>query len=66
MFRGKTTFKCAECGKRFEGLDIEYNATVMSQPMPCPECGSNHTMPASHFLLKGAYKKIWEEMDNKN
>ena len=66
MLRGKITFKCDNCGHTFEALDIEWQATVYSQPMPCPNCGSRHTMPKSMFILftKGVYRKIWEEIDN--
>ena len=38
--RGKTWFKCPECGTRFKDWDIEDNATVFSMPMPCPKCGT--------------------------
>ena len=50
----------------FEELDIEDNATAYSQPVPCPKCGSRHTMPKSllSFMEKGAYRKIWEQIDN--
>ena len=40
MVRGFTFFKCPKCGKVFKGLDIEYNATVFTQPLPCPDCGT--------------------------
>ena len=65
MLRGVTTFKCDDCGHVFEALDIEWQATVYSQPMPCPNCGSRHTMPKSllSFMEKGAYRKIWEQME---
>ena len=67
MLRGKETFKCDNCGHIFEALDIEWQATAYSQPMPCPKCGSRHTMPKSllSFMEKGAYRKIWEQIDNK-
>ena len=65
MLRGKKTFKCDDCGHIFEALDIEWQATTYSQPMPCPKCGSRHTMPKSllSFMGKGAYRKIWEQME---
>ena len=47
MLQGKKTFKCDDCGHTFEALDIEWQATTYSQPMPCPNCGSRHTMPKS-------------------
>ena len=67
MIRGKTKFKCDACGHVFEALDIEWQATAYSQPMPCPKCGSRHTMPNSlfSFVDKGAYRRIWEEIDKK-
>lgn len=38
MIKGTKLFKCPKCGKVFRAMDIEYNATVHSNPMPCPEC----------------------------
>ena len=65
MLRGTTIFKCDDCGHTFEGLDIEWNATAYSTPMPCPKCGSRHTMPNSWFSLlnKRVYKRIWAQME---
>ena len=65
MIRGKTKFKCDDCGHVFEALDIEWQATAYSTPMPCPKCGSRHTMPKSlfGFVDKGAYRRIWEETE---
>ena len=65
MIRGKKKFKCDDCGHVFEALDIEWQATVYSTPMPCPKCGSRHTMPKSlfGFVDKGAYRRIWEETE---
>ena len=62
MLRGKKTFKRDDCGHVFEALDIEWLATVYSQPMPYPNCGSCHTIPKSMFsyMEKEAYRKIWE------
>ena len=40
MVRGETWFRCPCCGKCFKALDIEYNATIYSIPMPCPKCGT--------------------------
>ena len=40
MARGKTTFRCPECGGTFKDWDIEYMASAMSCPMPCPDCGT--------------------------
>ena len=66
MLRGKKTFKCDNCGHTFKAFDIELAATVYSQPMPCPKCGSRHTMPKTllSFMEKGVYRKIWEQIDN--
>ena len=65
MIRGKKKFKCDDCGHVFEALDIEWQATAYSTPMPCPKCGSHHTMPKSllGFVDKGAYRRIWEETE---
>ena len=66
MLRGKKNFKCDDCGHVFEALDIEWQSTAYSQPVPCPKCGSRRTMPKSlfGFIDKIIYKKIWEEIDN--
>ena len=67
MLRGKKSFKCDDCGHTFKAFDIELAATVYSQPMPCPKCGSRHTMPVSFFGCtdRETYKTIWEMMDKK-
>lgn len=66
MIRGKIKFKCHDCGCIFESFDVEYQATIFSQPMPCPKCSSCHTMPKSlfNFFNRGVYKMIWEKMEN--
>lgn len=61
MIRGKRLFKCDNCKKVFVGLDIEYRASTLSQPVSCPNCKSNHTRPL--FSSKGIYKKVWEAPD---
>ncbi len=64
MFRGMTTFVCDNCGHKFKGMDIELRATVLSQPMKCPYCGSYHTCPDSFLgLNKLVYRSIWKQMD---
>lgn len=71
MIRGYMTFRCDNCNNTFRALDIEYGATAMSVPMPCPNCNSRHTYPHSWHILgfyplgnkRDIYKKIWEEMD---
>ena len=68
MVRGKTLMKCTECGKRFWGVDIEWAATALSQPLPCPKCGSVRTRPSrllSPFSSDIMYKTIWEQMEKK-
>ena len=67
MIRGKTKFKCDDCGHTFKAFEIELAATAYSQPMPCPSCGSRHTMPVSFFGCtdRETYKTIWEMMDKK-
>ena len=61
MIRGKRPFVCDNCKKIFVGLDIEYRATDLSQPVSCPKCNSSHTRPL--FSSKSMYKRIWEEHD---
>ena len=64
MLRGIKTFVCDNCGHEFKGMDIEWNATVLSQPLKCPNCGSMHTRPASVLgSNKPFYRKIWELID---
>lgn len=65
MIRGMKQFKCDDCGHVFKAPDIEWQATAYSQPMPCPKCGSRHTMPKSlfGFVDKGAYRRIWAQME---
>lgn len=64
MVRGKTIFKCTDCGNHFEDLDIEYCATAFSQPMRCPKCGSWRTLPAGFrgWWNQSVYRSIWENM----
>lgn len=66
MLRGMTTSKCSQCGHRFVAMDIEWNATVFSVPMPCPKCNSIRTYSSGLFSIfdnKSAYKEIWEQME---
>ena len=55
MLRGESVFKCPKCGKRFVAPDIEWQASVMSQPMKCPHCGTmtnkKSMIPASLFKV---------------
>lgn len=67
MVRGHRLFVCDDCKKVFRGLDIEYNCTVWSYPIPCPRCGKSHTWPLFDFGGKFIYKSIWrclEESDD--
>lgn len=64
MIRGTKTFVCDDCGHKFKGMDIEWCATALSQPMKCPNCGSYHTCPDSFLgLNKIIYRNIWKQMD---
>ena len=71
MIRGHITFTCDNCNNTFRTLDIEYNATIYSLPMPCPKCNSQHTYIPSLSIFgfypfgndRDIYKEIWEEMD---
>ena len=59
MLRGIATFVCDDCGCKFKGMDIEWNATVLSAPVECPKCGGYHTAPASGGgFLKSIYQLI--------
>lgn len=64
MIRGTKNFVCDDCGHKFKGMDIEWCATALSQPLKCPNCGSYHTCPDSFLRLnKSAYRNIWKQMD---
>ena len=71
MIRGYINFRCDNCNNTFRALNIEYGATVMSVPMPCPNCNSRHTYPPNWGILgfypfgnnRKVYKRIWERMD---
>lgn len=67
MYRGKTLFKCTECGEKFRADDIEWQASKFSVPQPCPKCQSLRTMPWSllSFLDKPKYEKIWKQMEER-
>ena len=68
MVRGVTLMKCTECKKRFWGLDIEFGASALSQPLRCPKCGSVRTRPSrllSPFTSDATYKIIWDRMETK-
>ena len=49
MLRGIKTFVCDNCGHKFKGMDIEWNATIWSQPLKCP-----------NWII---YREIWKQMD---
>ena len=51
MLRGKTLFKCDDCGRRFRAPEIEYKGSAASMPQPCPDCGSLHTYPARDWFF---------------
>lgn len=66
MIRGKMLFRCSKCKKIFVAPDMEYCASILSTPMPCPRCGSIRTMPLYAYLNPfniSIYKKIWETME---
>lgn len=47
MVRGFKIFKCEKCGEVFKGIDMEWNATAFSAPVPCPNCGNMTNNTAS-------------------
>ena len=65
MLRGVTRFKCDVYGHTLRAMDFEWQATVYTMPVPCPNCGSRHTMPVSFFGCtdRETYKEIWEMND---
>lgn len=38
MVREKIIVTCPHCGKTFVAPDIEWHATALSAPVPCPHC----------------------------
>ncbi len=66
MLRGTTTFVCDECGHKFEGFEMEWNASVFPAPQRCQDCGSMHPYPRWEWLYKPAYRKIWKQLDERN
>ena len=65
MFRGKTFFRCTQCGKIFVATDIEYGATIYSCPQPCKRCGGIRTLLVLHTIFISVYEKLWENMKKK-
>lgn len=65
MIRGTKTFVCDDCGHKFKGMDIEWCATALSQPMKCPNCGSYHTCPDSFLGLNKIYLQEHLEADGR-
>ena len=65
MIRGKMIFICTKCKKIFIGPDIEYCASMLSVPMPCPRCNGIRTMPLHllSLLNLSMYKEIWKQME---
>ena len=65
MIRGKMIFICTKCKKIFIGPDIEYCASVLSVPIPCPRCNGIRTMPLHllSLLNLSMYKEIWKQME---
>ena len=50
-FKGKATFKCKQCGHKFEAFDTE-GGIIAGQNLPCcPKCGSGETRKAN-FIEK--------------
>lgn len=66
MFRGMTNFVCDNCGHKFKGMDIEWCATALSQPLKCPNCGCYHTCPDSFLgltrLSTGTFGSRWTRL----
>lgn len=41
--KGRKTFKCKQCGHKFEAFDTEGGIKFGPNLPPCPECGSRDT-----------------------
>ena len=57
--------QCDVCGHTFRAMDIEWQASLYTMPVPCPKCGSRHTMPVSFFGCtdRETFKEMWEMND---
>jgi len=42
-FKGKATFKCKQCGHKFEAFDTEGGIRYGPNLPCCPKCGSSET-----------------------
>lgn len=62
MLRGKKKFICRDCGEKFSAPDMEWKATSLSAPQPCPQCSSMKTRPVGliPWLEDAKYRKVWE------
>ena len=62
MLRGKKKFICRDCGEKFSAPDMEWKATSLSAPQPCPKCFSMKTRPVGliPWLEDAKYKRVWE------
>ena len=69
MIRGYMSFRCNDCNNTFRALDIEYGATAMSVPIPCPNCNSRHTYPPNWRLLSfypfGNNREVYKKRSGK-
>lgn len=45
--KGRKTFKCKQCGHKFEAFDTEGGIRFGPNLPPCPECGSRDTRKAT-------------------
>ena len=46
-FKGRATFKCKQCGHKFEAFDTEGGIIAGPNLPPCPKCGSSDTRKAN-------------------
>ena len=68
MYRGITLFKCPKCGKVFMGPDFEWNCTVLTAPLPCPECGypeAEPTVDRPLTFMGKLLEKVFGRKENK-
>ena len=61
MLRGKKKFICRDCGEKFSAPDLEWKATSLSAPQPCPKCSSMKTRPVGliPWVEDAKYRKVW-------
>ena len=59
-FKGRATFKCKQCGHKFEAFDTEGGIRCGPNLPQCPKCGSKNTRKANIIELLQEIMKRFE------